>query len=1387
MSLKVDGFVKPFKGKHDDWDMFWVKFQVIGECSGWDTEEKLMKRLPLFLESDALLVYSKMPTDDKKDKAKVVDVMKKTFGVSPGDAYRQFSSRRYRLDETPEAYVADLRRLLSAAGHSGDGDDNAVIIEQLLAGLPVHLERQIRLSCAGVKFAVPDIVSKVRALAVVDSSRPYTGMAAAASGSAAPRGGSSSGGTSASGQAPKAKTLCYLCNEPGHIRRNCPKRTASRGTMQCVFCDRTGHVKKDCFQRKKWLEAQSANGVSAASVGGADKVLCLQNHARGGLPRIYTDVSSPGGSCYRATAIVDTGSTRTLISRALLAHLPDVQLSRADSESTILALDGKPLDVLGSAQLQFHRNDGPVRIPRTCVDVLVVPNLSVVAADVLLGNDLVARCGGVSVSYDDDGSMSRVVFGEQLPAAAAAAGPVTSTDAAIADTASKLSRHVSVSQDGDDVVLSVDDGEARWVPSKQCWVMSWRWKEDTAPVSTIGSGITEYGRKHLSPQQEEKFTAAVDEWVANGWLIEHNPEVHGKPACVLPLMAVEQEHKLSTPVRPVLDYRHLNRQLVSHPGNDSPVCAESLRSWRSREDEHELLDIRKAYLQVHVRDDLLRYQVVVWQDKTYVMTRMGFGLSVAPKVMDIIVKYVTRDMPEVDNYVDDVIVPKPLSSAVSARLAAYGLPTKPAEDVSSARVLGLQLFTGADNELHWRRRDGVQLEVADEITRREVFSWCGRLTSHYPVCSWLRPACGYLKRLASVESAWDKPVCDAVVHCCAELQAMLDKADPATGKWAVNVEARDCTVWCDASDVAYGALLECDGAVVEDRSWLRPASDRRHINVAELNAVLRGLTLATDYRVKTATVVTDSKTVYGWLSARLGNIHRVKTNSLFDVVVERRLQAVEDIVAETGMQVHLRWVPSAENKADKLTRVPDTFVRCWRKLQPSASPAAASAAVSAPSRQVVSAVLLQDVLSAQHSDEQISSIIAAVSSGSDIVDPAFKKLRTQLLVSDGGLYRRVKVPPNDEQVVPVVPQSLQRRVLSRAHAICGHANWETTWKLLRSGCYFPNMAALCQSVVQSCSACAAASSKRGPVATPTRPVSPSGPWSVVQLDTLELGPNRSQRYHCVLVCTDMFTRWVEVVPLARHDGASVASAFVDVCSRWGAPDVVRSDNGTEFVNHVTVALYNAFGVEVRRGAVRHPQSQGGVERFHRTLLTLIRKTITESDDWASALSVLLYYYRVRPHSVTGLSPCDAMCGWIPRELSAAEASLPESAASAPVAPCPYSVGDSVLLLRPSRRQKRTSPYEPGWVVSKVVSESTVVIVRDNDDARTSNKLVNIELIKSQPTDRVDDDDDALSLSVELSAVDDGVVQPVVAAPVEPVPARVLRPRADIQLPVRYRD
>lgn len=82
----------------------------------------------------------------------------------------------------------------------------------------------------------------------------------------------------------------------------------------------------------------------------------------------------------------------------------------------------------------------------------------------------------------------------------------------------------------------------------------------------------EYSRCRLTPDQEVKFQDEVNGWIEKGWLVPHNETLHGKPSCVLPLMAQVQEHKSSMTVRPVLDYRPLNKLLVSQPGCDASVC-----------------------------------------------------------------------------------------------------------------------------------------------------------------------------------------------------------------------------------------------------------------------------------------------------------------------------------------------------------------------------------------------------------------------------------------------------------------------------------------------------------------------------------------------------------------------------------------------------------------------------------------------------------------------------------------------------------------------------------------------------------------------------------------------------------------------------------------------
>ncbi|XP_065198324.1 KRAB-A domain-containing protein 2-like [Sycon ciliatum] len=232
----------------------------------------------------------------------------------------------------------------------------------------------------------------------------------------------------------------------------------------------------------------------------------------------------------------------------------------------------------------------------------------------------------------------------------------------------------------------------------------------------------------------------------------------------------------------------------------------------------------------------------------------------------------------------------------------------------------------------------------------------------------------------------------------------------------------------------------------------------------------------------------------------------------------------------------------------------------------------------------------------------------------------------------------------------------------------------------------------------------------------------------------------------------MFTKWAEVQPLRRQDAASVAAALTKICCRWGPPSVIRMDNGTEFRNAVVAALLEQFGVVVKTGAVRHPQSQGGVERLNRTIIGLLRKALEETSDWTSELELVLFYYNRRRHATTGISPRLAITGWEGRDLvidhdptaySASEwvdrlagraarirdlvESLLSSNDSVSGGPTesPYRVDDPVMLRRPERSQKLMTPYESGWTVLKIVSPSTLVI--QHADGRE--KVVNVDIVK----------------------------------------------------------
>ena len=101
-----------------------------------------------------------------------------------------------------------------------------------------------------------------------------------------------------------------------------------------------------------------------------------------------------------------------------------------------------------------------------------------------------------------------------------------------------------------------------------------------------------------------------------------------------------------------------------------------------------------------------------------------------------------------------------------------------------------------------------------------------------------------MKRLAQSSGVgWDEVVPNRVAKCCQEVRQRLKTGDPVQGVWHADPAIGSWTVWADASGLAIAAVLTQDGQVIEDGSWLRAKDDKRHINVAELEAAMKGIDL----------------------------------------------------------------------------------------------------------------------------------------------------------------------------------------------------------------------------------------------------------------------------------------------------------------------------------------------------------------------------------------------------------------------------------------------------------------------------------------------------------------------------------------------------------------
>ena len=226
-----------------------------------------------------------------------------------------------------------------------------------------------------------------------------------------------------------------------------------------------------------------------------------------------------------------------------------------------------------------------------------------------------------------------------------------------------------------------------------------------------------------------------------------------------------------------------------------------------------------------------------------------------------------------------------------------------------------------------------------------------------------------------------------------------------------------------------------------------------------------------------------------------------------------------------------------------------------------------------------------------------------------------KQLWHQLKVVDGVLCHQYTPSPMQQAVmVPILPPDLQKDALIHSHnaPTAGHLGAEKTLKHLRHDAFWINMAKDVEEYCRQCFTCQQSKLSMSQHASLQNiPIGQS--WQMITVDILQV-PLSTNNNCYLLVIQDYFTKWADPIPLQDQTASHITVELIKFFCTYGQPQVLHSDQGHNFESAIFTQVLDAFGIHKSHTTPYHPQGDGMVERFNRTLLQLLRAYVTSQDD-----------------------------------------------------------------------------------------------------------------------------------------------------------------------------
>ena len=894
--------------------------------------------------------------------------------------------------------------------------------------------------------------------------------------------------------------------------------------------------------------------------------------------------------------IVDTGSAVTLFKKDVIRLLPTNTV--VNTTTRFKAANGSHIDVYGEAMLPITIGDkvfkSLVYFADITFNIMGLDFLTEHAIDVLTSRGCIA-CGDCCYSFDE----WPVQFGdcvavaqeirEHIPTVVSRVPEVPITPK-INDNKSRRDIKPILSTIAFDV--DVIANRIKLEAEKDLDMLKETYKSVfTGELKLIEQEIVrlhikldgEFKSPFIYPIKYGLYAAAqegINNWLKIGILRRSSSNFQSPLVCV---------PKKDGSTRLCVDYRELNKHTV--PDNYTIPRIDYIKQ-HLRGRIFSTLDLKDGFLQVPIAEEDIPKTAVKTPWGLYEFVRMPFGLRNAPPTFQRFMDHVLHGIKNIFVYIDDIVVHSQSYDehiqhlhALLTRLSQHGLVVNVKKShffKQTIEYLGYEFTPDGYRPLTsaWPRIEGYP----PPRTRKEVQKFLGVVNyyrAHIPNFSRIASPLIELTN-KSIRFEWAPRQQEAFEKLKELFQQRITLAPLQSGG--------EFELYTDASCVAVGAVLFQNKQIVEFYSKrLSPVEQRYSANEREAYALVCAVQHFRNILSGFHFVLwTDHKSLLSWFSRPPTSDRHAK----WLVKIQDMQFTVKHVSGEDNVLADLLSRPCGVEKS--------TFEELHQYLHAN--------------------VISLDTLTNRIKQAQTPQIAQE-----------FKLKQEEVQVTDGAYFLT-----KSGNMQLLVPTEFRREILSAVHDFA-HYGRRQTWRTIKKHYYWPGMTTEIQNYVKACPVCqenkTAKKVKRVPIKFPA-----TSRFKTVHIDLV--GPLRpsGNGNEYIMTMMDRFSRWPEAVPMRRISAKACARKFFDVwVSRYGVPDHVITDQGTQFESELFNEMLSYLGSVRHRTTPYHPQTNGLVERSHGTLKAMLRCLIPRFKCWETSLPTALLAMRTSLTDL-GVSP-----------------------------------------------------------------------------------------------------------------------------------------------------